>query len=114
MAATRLRVACTRLSRMRCFCAAVHRFAAIDSPARLTTASAPSIDAAHGPGRAVRRPLQASRTRRAFAAAAGPAREDRELVAVAHERAAERAAKEPRAAGNDDAHRTSRSRPARI
>src|SRR5471032_2404975 len=34
---------------MRCFCAAVHRLPAIGSPARLTTAPAPSISEAHAP-----------------------------------------------------------------
>src|SRR5712691_549972 len=49
MAATRLRVACTRVSRIRRLCAAVQRLPAIDSPARLTTAAAASISEAQGP-----------------------------------------------------------------
>src|SRR5579864_5268391 len=49
MAHVRLVVALIRLSRIRCFWALVHRLAAMDSPARLTTAPAPSTSAAQGP-----------------------------------------------------------------
>src|SRR5262245_31936393 len=49
IAATRLLVACSRLSRIRCFCAAAHRLPAIDSPARLTTAPAPPSVEAQAP-----------------------------------------------------------------
>ena len=49
IAAARLRVASTRLSRIRFFCAALHRLPAIDSPARFTIAWAPSTSAVHAP-----------------------------------------------------------------
>src|SRR5258706_13982558 len=49
IAAARLLVANTRLSRMRCLCAADHLRPAIGSPARFTTASALSIADAQAP-----------------------------------------------------------------
>ena len=49
MAVVRLFVAPRRLSRSKVFCAADQRFSPMDSPARLTTASAPLTTDAQGP-----------------------------------------------------------------
>ena len=95
------RVARNRLSRICCLCAGVQRPPAIDSPARLTTASAPSIWFAQAPTSpsGVQPRLHA----RAGSMAA-PRRENDDLVPFGSESRGERRAEKARAAGNDDLH----------
>ena len=93
-----------RLSRMRRLCSSVQRLPAIDSPARFTTAPAPSISAAQGPAL----PLGLQGTVRclegARAALAALRVKIDDLVAVGGEGGGEGPAEEAGAAGDDDFH----------
>ena len=97
-AATTARVASTRLSRMARLRAAVHRPAAIGSPARLTTAPAPSKARTQSP------PASDGRHWTSPAPRGPPSREHDDVVGVAAESLDERSAKEAGSTGHNDFH----------
>ena len=97
IAAARARVARIRLSRSAALRALVHRPPAIDSPARLITASAVPTTPRPGRIRCVGVPLH-------VADAAGVSGEHRDGVSIALEPGRERPAEQAAAAGNHDAH----------
>ena len=111
IAAARLRVARSRLSRSSALRCGVQRFSPIDAPARLITASAPSNRGRPRSGLSVRFPADAGNAGHAGArlvtrfAGRQPARQHADVVAVLGIRLGKRASEEPGTAGDHDLHR---------